>query len=302
MIYTVTLNPALDYYMNVPGDLSLNVTNRSSGEKFEFGGKGINVSAVLAQLGIESVALGFIAGFTGGELERAVEKTGCKTDFIRLESGLTRVNVKIKGAGETEINAAGPYIPPEKLKILFEKLGRLCRDDILVLSGSVPPNLPQDIYARLLSCLPDGNIKTAADTTGAALLGILKFRPFVIKPNLAELEELCGGKCRSREEIIAAAKRLQALGAQNVLVSLGADGALLLTAAGETLSSPAVGGKAVNTVGAGDSMLAGFIAGSSQGLEYALRLGTAAGGATACMEGLATRYAIEMKFKELKMQ
>lgn len=301
MIYTVTLNPALDYYMNVPGDLSLNATNRSSGEKFEFGGKGINVSAVLAQLGIESVALGFIAGFTGGELERAVEKTGCKTDFIRLESGLTRVNVKIKGAGETEINAAGPYIPPEKLKILFEKLGRLCRDDILVLSGSVPPNLPQDIYARLLSCLPDGKIKTVADTTGAALLGILKFRPFVIKPNLAELEELCSGKCRSREEIIAAAKRLQALGAQNVLVSLGADGALLLTADGETLSSPAVGGKAVNTVGAGDSMLAGFIAGSSQGMEYALRLGTAAGCATACMEGLATRCAIESKFKELQM-
>lgn len=301
MIYTVTLNPALDYYMNVPGDLSLNATNRSSGEKFEFGGKGINVSAVLAQLGIESVALGFIAGFTGDELERAVEKTGCKTDFIRLESGLTRVNVKIKGAGETEINAAGPYIPPEKLKILFEKLGRLCRDDILVLSGSVPPNLPQDIYARLLSCLPDGKIKTVADTTGAALLGILKFRPFVIKPNLAELEELCSGKCRSREEIIAAAKRLQALGAQNVLVSLGADGALLLTADGETLSSPAVGGKAVNTVGAGDSMLAGFIAGSSQGMEYALRLGTAAGCATACMEGLATRCAIESKFKELQM-
>lgn len=301
MIYTVTLNPALDYYMNVPGDLSLNVTNRSSGEKFEFGGKGINVSAVLAQLGIESTALGFIAGFTGDELERAVEKTGCKTDFIRLESGLTRVNVKIKGAGETEINAAGPYIPPEKLKILFEKLGRLCRDDILVLSGSVPPNLPQDIYARLLSCLPDVKIKTVADTTGAALLGILKFRPFVIKPNLAELEELCSGKCRSREEIIAAAKRLQALGAQNVLVSLGADGALLLTADGETLSSPAVGEKAVNTVGAGDSMLAGFIAGSSQGMEYALRLGTAAGGATACMEGLATRCAIESKFKELQM-
>lgn len=301
MIYTVTLNPALDYYMNVPGELSLNATNRSSGEKFEFGGKGINVSAVLAQLGIESVALGFIAGFTGGELERAVEKTGCKTDFIRLESGLTRVNVKIKGAGETEINAAGPYIPPEKLKILFEKLRRLCRDDILVLSGSVPPNLPQDIYARLLSCLPDGKIKTVADTTGAALLGILKFRPFVIKPNLAELEELCSGKCRSREEIIAAAKRLQALGAQNVLVSLGADGALLLTADGETLSSPAVGEKAVNTVGAGDSMLAGFIAGSSQGMEYALRLGTAAGCATACMEGLATRCAIESKFKELQM-
>lgn len=286
MIYTVTLNPAVDYAVYI-GSLEPGATNRSRREQIDFGGKGINVSRVLAQLGVESTALGFIAGFTGDALERAVRESGVKTDFIRLDTGYTRINIKLKGSCETEINAAGPKVPPQKLALLSMKLDRLTADDLLVLSGSVPSGLPQDIYETVLARPALRSVRFAVDAAGELLLRTLPHRPFLIKPNRRELEELCGHACGTDAEVLSAARELQTRGAQNVLVSLGADGALLLDPTGTVHRCPALGGKPVNTVGAGDSMVAGFLAGLKDGYDRALLLGSAAAGATACSEGLA---------------
>lgn len=291
MIYTVTFNPALDYILKTD-DFNLGTTNRSVFEEITFGGKGINVSYVLSQLGVENTALGLVAGFTGEELLRKINSTGIKTDFIKLSSGNTRINVKIKGNAETEINASGPPITQNDIEQLFKKLENLCEKDVLVLAGSIPKCLPDNIYENILSKLQGKGIRFVVDATGELLLNVLKYNPFLIKPNLAELEDIVGEILDSEEKIISAAFKLKKMGAVNVLVSLGKNGALLIDEFGNVHRQSVLGGKPVNTVGAGDSTVAGFLAGCDNGYEYALRLGVAAGGATACSQYLATKEEI----------
>lgn len=292
MIYTVTLNPALDYIM-YPNNLSVGEINRSARESLYFGGKGINVSFILNELGISSVATGFIAGFTGDALESAVSAFA-KTDFVRLKKGLTRINVKLRAENETDINAAGPEVSKADINRLFERLEKVRAGDTVVLSGSVPKNMPADIYENIMKKLSPRRVKFAVDAEGEALLKSLEFSPFLIKPNLEELSGIFKTEV-TKQNVKIYAEKLLSLGAQNALVSMGNDGACLYGAGGESLFMPAVSGKTVNTVGAGDSMLAGFLAGyeKTKDFGYALRLGTAAGGATAFSEGLATKVEIQ---------
>ncbi len=292
MIYTVTFNPALDYVIRVK-DLKLGETNRSLREELYFGGKGVNVSLILKELGRDSIALGFVAGFTGAALEESLRKRGIKTEFIHLKEGLTRINVKMKGEQETEINARGPKIDADAIAALWEKLKKMQAGDTLVLAGSVPAGSPADLYAQILKALKDRGVRCVVDAAGELLRSVLKYHPFLIKPNRRELEELVGRVLHSEAEIADAARELQSKGARNVLVSRGKDGALLLTETGEVLTMAALGGKPVNTVGAGDSMLAGFLAGVEKNYAYALKLGIACGGATACQPGLAKKTDIE---------
>ncbi|MBQ8892801.1 MAG: 1-phosphofructokinase [Clostridia bacterium] len=292
MIYTVTFNPALDYVIHLD-KLELGETNRCHDEELYFGGKGVNVSLVLRELGKENTALGFVAGFTGAALEENLRAQGIRAEFIHLKDGLTRINVKMKADQETEINAQGPAIDEEALNALFAKLDTLTEGDTLVLAGSIPSTLPADIYEKILARLQDKGIRFVVDATGKLLMNVLKYRPFLIKPNHRELEELVGRPLNGSAEIAAGAEELQKMGAKNVLISRGKDGALLLDETGKVSEMPAIGGKPVNTVGAGDSMVAGFIAGCEQGYEYALKLGSAAGGATACQAGLAKAKDIE---------
>lgn len=291
MVFTVTLNPALDYSMSVNG-ISLGQTNRSYNENITFGGKGLNVSYVLGQLGLESVALGFVAGFTGDELVRIVNSVGIKTDFIKISKGSTRINVKLKGETETEINASGPVVQKNDIDRLFKKLNQLTQGDTLVLSGSVPPSVRNDIYQRIMQQLQGKDVRIAVDTSGDALLNVLEYKPFLIKPNVAELGETLKVEMQTEDDIINAAKQLQTKGAQNVLVSRGPLGAILIDDKGQVhvVSAPKIIPK--NTVGAGDSMLAGFIAGVDKGYDHALRLGIAAGSATASSMALATKQEI----------
>ena len=292
MIYTVTFNPAIDYVMQA-GEIELGKTNRSSNEEIHFGGKGINLSFVLAELGKDTTALGFVAGFTGDALEKAVEKMGIKTDFIHLKSGNTRINVKLNGEKETEINGSGPNIEAVELEALFEKLESLKSGDTLVLAGSIPASLPNDIYGQIAKLIQKKGVRLVVDATGTLLLNVLKYKPFLIKPNRQELEEIIGKEIKTEDELISAANLLKEKGAENVLVSLGADGAILLDTDGKIYKQSAFKVKAVNTVGAGDSMLAGFLAGVENGFDYALKLGAAAGAATAALSGLATKEKIE---------
>ena len=291
MIYTLTFNPAVDYVMKI-GELNWGETNRSVSEEIYFGGKGVNVSVILAHLGVETTALGFVAGFTGEALAAEVQKQGIRSDFIRLSSGQTRINVKLKGSRETEINAQGPKISPEELRALYRKLEALRAGDTLVLAGSVPGSLPRNVYEEILAALDGKGIRFVVDATGALLMNVLKYRPFLIKPNRAELEELCGRKLPDDGSIAQAAEELRDRGALNVLVSLGGDGALLVDEHGAVHRAQAIAGKAINTVGAGDSMVAGFLAGVDGGYENALRYGIAAGSATAFSAGLATKEEI----------
>jgi 1-phosphofructokinase len=286
MIYTVTLNPALDYVMQVP-KMKTGETNRSKTEEIQFGGKGINVSVMLHRLGQPTVALGFIAGFTGDKLESLVQKTGVKTDFIRLTAGETRINVKIKGETETEINAGGPPIDANSFKTLCEKLQILQDGDTLVLAGSIPTSLPANTYQTLIECIEHKNIRLVVDATGDALLSTLSYHPFLVKPNRAELEQLRGYALSTMDEIWEAAAYLQQKGAKNVLVSLGGDGAALLDETGKKHILPAPKGRVKNSVGAGDSMVAGFLTGVKDGYAIALKWGVAAGSATAFCDGLA---------------
>lgn len=288
MIYTVTFNPALDYVMYA-GTLVNGKTNRSHGEELYFGGKGINVSYVLSQLDAPTTALGFVAGFTGDALESAVKDWGINADFIHLANGLTRINVKLKGECETEINAQGPAVDKDALDELFTKLDLIKNGDTLVLAGSVPSSLPSDIYEIILKRLSGRDVRFVVDATGKLLESTLQFNPFLIKPNIDELCEVLNIRIETEKELIDAAKRLQKKGAQNVLVSLGGDGALLLADDGKTYKKAACKGTPVNTVGCGDSMLAGFLAGYEKGAEYALSLGIAAGGATAFKPWLAKK-------------
>ncbi len=287
MIYTLTCNPAWDYALYMD-DIALGETNRSRSELLQFGGKGINVSAVLTQLGVENTALGFVAGFMGDALECAVRAAGIRTDFIRLPQGQTRINVKLKGACETEVNAQGPEILPDAIDELFARLDTLREGDVLVLAGSVPRSLPMDFYQQIMARLSGHGVQFAVDATGDLLCDTLRYRPLVIKPNRRELEDIAGRPLADDAAVCAAASQLQARGAQHVLVSLGGDGALLLDASGQTHRVAAHAITPVDTVGAGDSMLAGFLAGLPQGAAYALALGNAAGAATAASVTLAT--------------
>lgn len=291
MIYTVTFNPALDYVINVD-NFKLGETNRSYKEEILIGGKGINVSVVLNRLGMSNTALGFVAGFTGTELERQARAYGINTDFVTLSSGNTRINVKLKVDTETEINAQGPRIDNEALNEFFKKLQYLKNGDTLVLSGSVPKSLPDDIYEQILERISDRKIKICVDATGDLLKNTLKYKPFVIKPNKSELEELVGKRLNTLEEIISAAKELKASGAQNVLVSMGGEGAVLVDSNNNFYFEEAKKINPINTVGSGDSMLAGFICGAQKSYDYALKLGNAAGGATALSLYLATKEQI----------
>ena len=295
MIYTVTFNPAIDYVVRLGNPLQPGAVNRAAGEDCVLGGKGINVSGVLAQLGVESVALGFIAGETGAWLERGLTAQGLHTDFIWLENGMTRINVKIKAGQETELNGAGPNIPESAMQALETKLDALQKDDVLILAGSIPACLPQSTYERLLARLQGRGVRAVVDATQDLLLKVLPYKPFLIKPNNHELSEIVGHELTTNDEIVAAAAGLQAQGARNVLVSMAGDGALLLDENGAVHRIGCPNGKVVNSVGAGDSMVAGFVAGylRTGDYRYALRLGTACGSATAFSVGLATKAEID---------
>ena len=299
MIYTVTFNPAIDYVVRTDA-LRLGATNRSKGEQMFFGGKGINVSVVLKELGLDSRALGFVAGFTGEAIENGVRAMGIETDLVKLPKGNSRINVKIKADAETELNGCGPDIDSASVDKLFSKLSALTDGDTLVLAGSIPPSLPSDIYERILARLSDRKIKSVVDATGSLLLNVLKYKPFLVKPNTQELSEMFGTELKSDEEIAAHAEKLRQMGAVNVLVSMAGDGALLIDENGKLHRRGVCWGKVINSVGAGDSMVAGFIAGSLSGdYAYALKLGTAAGGATAFSEGLCTKAKIDELLKTL---
>lgn len=302
MIYTVTFNPAIDYVLHLTAPLAVGEINRTSDEACQFGGKGINVSGVLRELGCESIALGFTAGETGAWLERGLQLSGLKTRFIRLPDGMTRINVKVKGAKETEINGSGPNITPEAMQALWDNLEELGEGDILVLAGSIPSSMPQDVYQQILARLDGRGIRFVVDATRDLLVKVLPYHPFLIKPNNHELGEIFGKELNRDEEITQAARKLQQRGARNVLVSMAGDGALLLDETGAVHRIGTPKGKVVNSVGAGDSMVAGFIAGylQSGSYSYALRLGTACGSATAFSLGLAERRDIDALLKTIE--
>lgn len=299
MVYTVTFNPAIDYVVHT-GEMKLGATNRSEREEMYFGGKGINVSIVLRELGIDSKAFGFTAGFTGEAIEKGLADVGIDTDFVRLEKGNSRINVKIKASEETELNGQGPDIDDKAISALFEKLDKLSDGDTLVLAGSIPSSLPADIYERILERLSGRNIRAVVDATKDLLLNVLKYKPFLIKPNNHELGEMFGVTLNSDEEIETYARKLQEMGAVNVLISMAGDGAMLIDEYGKMHRCGVCKGVVKNSVGAGDSMVAGFTAGVLNGdYEYALKLGTAAGGATAFSDGLATKEEITELVKTL---
>lgn len=288
MVYTVTFNPALDYVVRVE-DFQPGETNRTASDEVQFGGKGINVSTVLRNLGVDNVALGFLAGFTGKGLEQGLQKIGINTDFIWLEQGLTRINVKIKAGRETEINGQGPDIPAAALDQLFAKLDQLKEGDVLVLAGSIPKTLPDDIYQRILQRLEGRGILTVVDATRDLLCAVLPYHPFLIKPNDRELGEIFGKTLATDAEIEDCARQLQARGARNVLVSMAGAGSLLVDERGAVHRLGVPKGTVRNSVGAGDSMVAGFLAGWLKEHDYAAaqRMGAAAGSATAFSDGLA---------------
>lgn len=299
MVYTVTFNPAIDYVVHT-GEMKLGKTNRSEREEIYFGGKGINVSIVLREIGIGSKALGFIAGFTGEAIEKGLVDMGINTDFVRLNQGNSRINVKIKSMEETEINGQGPDIDSEAITALFQKLDNIADGDTLILAGSIPSSLPADIYQRILERLSGKKIKAVVDATNELLLNVLQYKPFLVKPNNHELGEMFGVELKNDEDIEKYARKLQEMGAVNVLISMAGDGAMLIDEYGKLHRCGVCKGTVKNSVGAGDSMVAGFTAGSLQGdYEYALKLGTAAGGATAFLDGLATKEKIEELLKTL---
>ena len=299
MVYTVTLNPAIDYVVHTD-EMKLGEVNRSTKETMYFGGKGINVSIVLKELGIKSKALGFVAGFIGDAIEKGMKAMGIETDFVRLKSGNSRINVKINAREETELNGLGPEIDECELDALFAKLAHLTDGDILILAGSIPGSLPSDIYGRILQRLSGKKIRIVVDATKDFLRNVLEYKPFLIKPNHHELGEMFGVTITSHEEIKQYAGKLQKLGAGNVLVSMAGDGALLLDENGKIHICGACKGTVKNSVGAGDSLVAGFVAGLREGdYDYALKLGTAAGGATAFSDGLAVREKIHELLRQL---
>lgn len=299
MIYTVTFNPAVDYIVHAD-QLNLGCVNRSKKDEIYFGGKGINVSIVLQELGIKSKALGFVAGFTGEAIEKGVQELGIETDFVHLKQGCSRINVKIKSDTETELNGQGPQIPKEAVSEFFEKLKEVKNGDTVVLAGSIPDALPEDIYQRILEFLKEKQIRTVVDATKDLLMNVLEYKPFLVKPNQFELEEMFRVKLSGIKDILTYARKLKEMGAINVLVSMAGDGAVLLDENDKEHVCGVCSGQVRNSVGAGDSMVAGFIAGCEQGdYEYALKLGTATGGATAFSDGLATKDLVYDLLKQL---
>lgn len=303
MIYTVTLNPSIDYVVKL-NNLATGDINRASEEYVYPGGKGINVSLILKELGYRSNALGFISGFTGQYIESILNERGLNSDFIKLENGFTRINVKIKSSEETEINGQGPHISSEKLNKLYEKIESLNEDDILVLAGSIPSTLDEKLYENIMARIESKGIKVVVDATKNLLLNVLKYKPFLIKPNNIELEEMFNVKLENTEDIVLYANKLKEMGARNVLVSMGKDGALLVTEDNKVLKSSVAKGEVKNSVGAGDSMVAGFIAGylKNNSYEEALKLGAASGSATAFSYDLATSDFINELLEQINIE
>lgn len=294
MIYTVTFNPSLDYIVSVE-DFKLGITNRTSSELMLPGGKGINVSTVLGNLGIENTALGFAAGFTGEEIIRQVEHMGIRSDFIMVLDGISRINLKLKSIDGTEINGCGPEISEAAVAELMEKLEVLGEEDVLVLAGSIPSSMPDDIYRRILKRLQGRGVTAVVDATKDLLLNVLEYRPFLVKPNNHELGEIFQVELWDRKSVVSYARKLQEMGAQNVLVSMAGEGAVLAAQDGTVYETPAPEGTLVNGVGAGDSMVAGFLAGwmEKQDFRHAFYMGVSAGSASAFSERLATREEIK---------
>lgn len=303
MVYTVTFNPSLDYIVSVD-NFTLGMTNRTSSELMLPGGKGINVSIVLNNLGIENTALGFVAGFTGEEIVRMLKDDGIQSNFVKLRQGNSRINLKIKNIDGTEINGQGPDIGSEQVQGLMEQLDALSEEDVLVLAGSIPATMPDDIYQQIMKRLSGRNITIAVDATKDLLLNVLEYHPFLIKPNHHELGEIFDVELSEWEDVIPYAKKLQERGARNVLVSMGGKGAVLLAENGEVMAGEAAKGEVKNTVGAGDSMVAGFMAGwmKEKSYEEAFRMGLASGGASACSERLATKQEIEQEREKTRIQ
>ena len=306
MIYTITFNPALDYITQVE-NFKTGEINRTKTETILPGGKGLNVSIVLKNLGIENTALGFVAGFTGEELIRKLETQGVKTDFVKVKDGITRINVKISSVNdnsveETALNGMGPQITKENIEELMNKIQNMTVDDFVILSGSIPKNIDNNIYEKICKILNEKGITFIVDSTQELLINVLKYKPFLIKPNKEELKETVKRNIHTKEDIINSAKTLQEMGAQNVLVSLGNDGAILLTQEEKTYYSEAPIGQVVNTVGSGDSMVAGFLAGyyKTKDYEYALKMGVSAGSASAFSVELATKEKVDSILKQLQ--
>ncbi len=300
MIYTVTFNPSLDYIVAVD-DFKLGLTNRTNSELLLPGGKGINVSTVLMNLGIESTALGFIAGFTGEEVIRRLEKMGVKNGFIQIDEGFTRINLKLKTIDGTEINGMGPEISEKKMQMLMGKLDTLGEGDVLFLSGSIPASMPDDAYQKIMEMIDGRNVQVVVDATKELLMNVLPYHPFLIKPNNHELGEIFGAELKTRTSVVPYAKKLQDEGAQNVLVSMAGEGAVLVSADGKVYDTPAPKGTLINGVGAGDSMVAGFMAGYMEKRDYlyAFHMGVAAGSASAFSENLATKPEIDAVYRQL---
>ena len=300
MIYTVTFNPSLDYIVSVE-DFKLGLTNRTSSELILPGGKGINVSTVLGNLGIEHTALGFLAGFTGKEIVRRLEEMGVASDFIEIKEGVSRINLKLKSIDGTEINGSGPVISPEDVEKLMEKLEKLGEGDVLFLAGSIPTSMPDDMYQKIMAKLDGKGVMIVVDATRDLLMNVLAYHPFLIKPNNHELGEIFDVELLTRESVVPYAKKLQEKGARNVLVSMAGEGAVLVAEDGSVYDAPAPKGELKNGVGAGDSMVAGFMAGWMEKQEYrhAFHMGVASGSASAFSENLATKEEIAGVYQQV---
>ncbi len=294
MIFTVTFNPSLDYIVRVD-EMRLGTINRTNYEQLLPGGKGINVSIVLGNLGHPSRALGFSAGVTGAALEKLLADTGVDADLVHVKAGFTRINAKVKAVEETELNGQGPRIAPEDVDALFSKLDVLGQDDTLVISGSVPNTLPSDMYEQVMERLAGRGVRIVVDAERDLLTRVLPYRPFLVKPNNHELGDIFGVTLKTRDEVVPYARRMQEMGAQNVLVSMAGEGGVLVAADGQVYQSPAAKGTVVNSAGAGDSCVAGFLAGLMETGSYqtAFRMGLAAGSASAFSDHLATRPEVE---------
>ena len=300
MICTVTFNPSLDYIVSVE-DFKLGLTNRTSSELMLPGGKGINVSIVLKNLGIENTALGFMAGFVGDEIVRRLEEMGVNSDFIGISEGVSRINVKLKSIDGTEINGMGPEISSDKVQELMEKLDTLKKGDVLFLAGSIPSSMPDDMYEKIMERLDGRGVMIVVDATRDLLVNVLKYHPFLVKPNNHELGEIFGVELKTRQDVIPYGQKLQEKGARNVLISMAGEGAVLVAENGQVFEKPAPKGKLINGVGAGDSMVAGFMVGwmERQEYEHAFHMGISAGSASAFSENLAAKEEIQAVYKQV---
>lgn len=303
MIYTVTLNPSIDYIVRLD-KLTSGITNRTTSEEYYYGGKGINVSMVLAELDLDSTAYGFVAGFTGKAIENGIRNDHIITDFIKLKNGISRINIKIKAGEETEINCQGPHIDETELERLLQKIDRISTGDTLILAGSIPNTMPDDVYERMIERIRFKDVRIVVDATKKLLVNSLKYRPFLIKPNRQELSEIFNVEVKTEEDIVHYAKELQKLGARNVLISLGGEGAMLIDENGNKHKAGVLKEKVINTVGSGDSMVAGFVAGYEKtgDYAYALKLGSVCGNATAFLAGLATKEKINELLEKFEKQ